>query len=191
MDSPLRSFVGIPVPETVTASLAALQRSVEDGAPGFYRWSEPDEFHLTLYFLGETPEPQLSGLIKRLQDVKVEAFQLELGEPVILPERAVPRVLAGGLVGDVGALSRLQQVVRDICYPVADYKEMRAFRPHITFGRLKRDKPGTAKVVKRTLAGLADPDPAPFTVSEFTVYLSHNDRTPRYEALARIPLSLA
>lgn len=69
----MRSFVAIPVPETVAAALAPVQAALPFG-----RLVEAENLHLTLAFLGEQPEPLASRLAQRVATMRVAPGRWQL-----------------------------------------------------------------------------------------------------------------
>jgi len=67
----LRLFLAIDLPPPIAAEVQALCQ----GLPGT-RWSNPAQLHLTLRFLGDTPEPQVEPLRARLEGVRRASFAL-------------------------------------------------------------------------------------------------------------------
>lgn len=60
-----------------------------------WRWVSPDNWHLTLKFLGETPAAQLESLNAALYDVarRHDVFEMSLGAFGGFPNLRSPRVL--------------------------------------------------------------------------------------------------
>lgn len=190
MSDAVRAFVALPLPESVTSVLLDLQRQVESATDDFYRWSPVSSMHLTLYFLGECPADTLAEVKQRLEELQATPIELEVGPLLCLPDANVPKILAVALAGDVAGLRRLQQKVQDKVSPIAPYKETRLFQPHITFGRLRRDKPSNAKQVKRALAALSVPAGVTFSAKAFCLMKSDlADSGAAHEVLSHFPLS--
>ena len=66
----MRLFVGIPLPAGVIEELSAISmrlRSSDDGL----RWSTPESWHITLQFLGNTPEYECT--VARLRELRTPA----------------------------------------------------------------------------------------------------------------------
>ncbi len=140
--------------------------------------------HLTLYFLGEMEEGPLAQAKDALAGLQGSPFRLRVEGLVLLPERTSPRVLAGGIEGDVEQLTRFQQRVSDTVFPLAAFKETRRYYPHVTIGRLRRGMRGNAKAVKRTLAATAIEPTAMFENTEYVLIRSNQgNEGPRYETL--------
>ena len=189
VDSEIRAFVAVPLPDAVTNVIVDLQRQAEGATDDFYRWTPVASLHLTLYFLGECPPATLNEIHTRLERTNISPLTLCLDGILALPESNVPRILAVGLEGDVNELKRLQRQVTDLVSPVAPYKETRLFQPHITFGRLRKDKPSNAKQVKRMLQALAVPSGVTFTIDEFCTMKSDlAESGAEYEALQTFSL---
>ena len=69
----LRLFVALDLPEPVRARLAMLQ----GGIPGA-RWIKPENFHVTLRFVGEVDDPVASDLDAALGRIAAPPFRLAL-----------------------------------------------------------------------------------------------------------------
>ena len=176
--------MAVQLPEGVKQTLVAVQQRVEAGAPGFYSWTAEESMHLTLYFLGEMEEEPLEQAKDALAGLKGEPFRLRVEGFVRLPEPTSPRVLAGGIAGDLEKLARLQQRLADTIFQLAAFKETRRYYPHVTFGRLRRGMPGNAKAVKRTLAKIEIEPTAMFENTEYVLIRSNTgNEGPRYETL--------
>jgi len=104
------------------------------------RWVPADDLHLTLKFLGETPEDRLEELGRALDQavtgvrplpVTVEGFGA-------FPNAKSPTVIWAGVVSEP-ALELLQHGVERAFGPLGFPPEGRPFRPHVTLGRARRD----------------------------------------------------
>ncbi len=157
--------------------LVDLQRQVESETDDFYRWTPVDSMHLTLYFLGDCDEATLNEIIHRVDQIALPPFETTIEDVICLPEPTVPRILAVSLGDPDGTLRRLHQQVQDRVSPIAPYRETRMFRPHITFGRLRKEKPSNAKQVKRALAKLSVPQGISFVTDSFELMESNLEKT--------------
>ena len=100
-------------------------------------WVRPDQYHLTLRFLGDTPA-DLSRTIGEaiLSDVHLHAASVRLKPPASFGPRKRPRVLFLGLESSAavdGAHARVESVLRRCGWPAADLP----FNPHLTLGRIR------------------------------------------------------
>ncbi|MCH7944514.1 MAG: RNA 2',3'-cyclic phosphodiesterase [Armatimonadetes bacterium] len=180
----MRCFLAVQLPEDVKRALVGAQERIEKGAPGFYSWTREGSMHLTLYFLGEMEEGLLGQTKDALTGLQGEPFSLRVDGLVRLPDPSSPRVLAGGIEGDVEQLTRFQQRLSDTVFQLAAFKETRRYYPHVTIGRLKRGMRGNAKAVKRTLAATKIEPTAMFENTEYVLIRSNpGNEGPRYETL--------
>ncbi len=169
-----RLFVALELPEALRARLASLPPDL----PGLRR-VPPRNLHLTLYFIGT-----------RASAAPVHAALAGVdAAPVTLALRGVGRwsgVLWAGLSQDA-ALTTLQQRVNRALADCGLEPDARPFRPHITLGRFRAQRPpaglDTWLRAQRSLRS------APAPVHEFCLYDSElSPAGARYRILQRYPL---
>jgi 2'-5' RNA ligase len=99
---------------------------------GRVRTSSPEQWHVTLAFLGEVEDD--SALQEGLAVVASmhEPFELRLRGS----GRFGPRATWVGVAGQVDALRALARDVQDVCRDAGIELERRAYRPHLTVGRV-------------------------------------------------------
>ena len=126
----VRLFVAIPIPEEVQDDLGGLTGSLAG-----VKWTDPQNIHLTLHFLGEDFEPE--EIHSALASVHSGPFPVEV--------KGVGRFLhnQGGAIW-AGVLpspqlmelhARIGKALRAVSVPT----EKRAYQPHITLGRVKNE----------------------------------------------------
>jgi RNA 2',3'-cyclic 3'-phosphodiesterase len=95
--------------------------------------------HLTLCFLGDVPVSRMPKVEDALAEVRFSRFELDVGDPLFLPDRGPKRVLALELIDHDGALSALQaDVSRTLAEAGLHKPEKRPFLPHMTVARFGR-----------------------------------------------------
>ena len=176
-----RLFVALDLPAEVRAELAAW---CERAAPDGVRRVPEENLHVTLAFLGPRPVEEVAAagrLLAPLASACAVGPLATAGELWLPPRR--PGVLTVALAGDdrLGALqSALVERLREA---IGFEPERRAFRPHVTVGRIARG----ARVTARTLT------PAPaltFDARALTLYRSRTGSGgARYEAQASVPVA--
>lgn len=174
----MRLFVALDLPAPAVDALAEWARAAaRDGLRPVRR----ESLHVTLAFLGERPDGEAPAIAAVLP-ADPPRVDLALGEPAWLPPRR-PRVLAVDLDDREGACSRLQADVGASLVRLGVFApEKRAFRPHVTVGRVRRG----ARVDKH-LPEI--PDHTTFAAAALTLYRSRlGPKGASYEALARTPL---
>ena len=197
-----RLFLAVPIPGEVRERISqVIQRLEPEGWP--MRWIDPDNAHMTLHFLGDTPPEEAAILRLALPAVVAEhaAFDLRTAGLGVFPKLKRPRVLWLGLYGPA---HRLEALFNDLGDTLAEMQfpiEERPFSPHITLGRVRnadnapiRDLPEKLRraIDEMAAEGLADPkDGLPVPIDEVLLIRSHLERTgARYEIIERFPLAL-
>jgi 2'-5' RNA ligase len=136
-----RTFIAIElsdsVRETIQNAITTLQGSVPSHA---IRWVSANNLHLTLKFLGDTPQAQIQAIQTQLHTTakKQHPFTIEVADSGYFPNMSNPRVIWLGLKNASGELNTLQQAVENIMVEFGFAKEKRPFKPHLTVGRVKQ-----------------------------------------------------
>ena len=179
----LRLFVALDLTEEIRRRLAGLA----GGVPGA-RWTEPENLHLTLRFIGEVPEDQAMDIDAALAEVRAPAFPLILDGVGVFGSARRARVLWAG-VERSEALAHLQAKVESALVRCGLPADERKFSPHITQPRLK-DAP--ADRIGRFLSDRGLFRAGPMPVEHVTLYRSHlGNGGAVYEALREYPLDTA
>lgn len=159
-----RLFIALPMPEEIQAELGRLCV----GLPGA-RWTEPDDFHLTLRFIGEVDHDTFYEIGEALAGVSLPPFELALKGLGLFPPRGEPRVLWAG-VDDAELLQPLRRRIDRVVDAAGLEREKRKFAPHVTLARF-REPPAQDRlaswITRRSLFRTA-----PFPVSSFALYSS-------------------
>ena len=146
-----RTFVALPIPEIQRTRLGRLQSLLAPDLPGT-RWVTPDQFHLTLAFLGDVPDLDLASVCRAVGDAvsQSERLTLNLQSLGAFPDPSRPRTVWVGLGGpDQAGLLALQAAIAAGVAAVGYPAEGDRFTPHITLGRLKGGKAGEVDLVKQ------------------------------------------
>jgi 2'-5' RNA ligase len=184
----VRLFVAIDLGEEARAVTARAIAEVAPLAP-LAKWVRPEAMHVTLAFLGPTPEERVAAIgeaIRASADAHAPmALTVERGGA--FGARTRPRVLWLGLGGAIPELVALQSTLASALVPLGYEPEARAFAPHLTLARA-RDKNGDAALA-RCVAQLASVRFEDAIVTE--VILFRSDLSPkgaRYTPIERAPL---
>jgi 2'-5' RNA ligase len=151
----MRLFVAVNFDETVRASIARALETFPVARPP-WRWVAPEAWHVTLKFLGETPEADVDAIARSLEltCARHAPFRLVLSALGAFPNRRRPRVLFYEAVEGADALERLAgDVEASLEAALGIPPEGRAFRAHATVARIKTPLP--ADVAKRLEAAPA------------------------------------
>lgn len=127
----MRLFTALDVPEEVRTRIAALQDPEALDA----RWTPPEQFHVTLRFIGDVGTDQAAQYEEALTRLDVpEAECIPYGLDV-LPSRRNPNVLIVGLKR-TNDLMAVYQAVTEVLEDEGLDPEARTYRPHVTLARL-------------------------------------------------------
>jgi RNA 2',3'-cyclic 3'-phosphodiesterase len=174
----MRLFVGIPLAASVIGELAAVLsrlRSKEDGL----RWTEPESWHITLQFLGNTAEENYANLVEHLLEVHSPPVPVRLEELGFF-ERAGAFFAGVGLTPELLSLERRVSAATSLC---GFAHEARPYHPHIT---LARDKGKSRNLRELKTRIQRQPAFTRFVAEEFLLYESHlSSSGARYEIRER------
>jgi RNA 2',3'-cyclic 3'-phosphodiesterase len=120
-----RLFVAVWPPSEVLDLLAGLPRAEQPGV----RWTTPDQWHVTLRFLGAADPDEVSAALRPLGD------RLAPVDVVMGPR--VGRLGRGVLVLPVAGLDAVAAAVVDATRHLGQPPEPRPFLGHLTLARLK------------------------------------------------------
>jgi RNA 2',3'-cyclic 3'-phosphodiesterase len=183
-EKPWRLFVAVDVPEAVRSRLAQELEALREARPEL-RWSPPENWHVTLKFLGAVRPHLLGDAGHAIGEAaaRTDRFDTCLLGADAFPSARRARVLWVGMLDPderFGALARaLDRALERIVKP-----EERPFTPHLTVARAKQALP-----LGKELAAVAGVRSKPFPVDHVTLYRSHLRRpAPLYEPVERYPL---
>ncbi|MCS7225414.1 MAG: RNA 2',3'-cyclic phosphodiesterase [Gloeomargarita sp. SKYB31] len=137
-DKPLRTFLAIPPDSAAWEYLTIYHaRLTAQAWSGQVRWVKPEQWHLTVRFLGNLFPTQVETLIASLnQELSSSALSLTLTQPSFFPNQRRPRVIAC-CVPTTEGLQNLVNCIENCVQAVGLLPEKRPFRGHITLGRLR------------------------------------------------------
>lgn len=127
----IRLFVAIPLPDAVRRALAGLA----GGVPGA-NWTAPENFHVTLRFIGEVEDPWLADAAAALAEVRGEPFALQVAGVDFFGDRKRARIIYAGVRGGEPLLQLQRRVERALARAGLP-AEQRRYHPHVTLARLK------------------------------------------------------
>jgi RNA 2',3'-cyclic 3'-phosphodiesterase len=157
-----RIFTALEIPAEVGQVLSMLR----GGLPGA-RWIDPENYHLTLRFVGDVDEMVAHEVASMLAQVRRRGFQLRFDSLAPFGGRR-PRALVAA-VAQTQALMELQADHERLMRRVGLDAEGRKYTPHVTLARL-RDT--SSQQVADYLSSRAFIGMLPFTVSRFVLYSS-------------------
>lgn len=157
-----RLFTALEVPPQIAFSLSLLR----GGLPGA-RWVDPENYHVTLRFIGDIDNRTADEVVRALARVNRPGFDLSLEGLDALGGKKPHSVVA--CVKSSPALRELQAEHERIIQRIGLEPERRKFRPHVTLARIRTSSEADAAAY---LALRGDFRTAPFPVGRFVLLSS-------------------
>ncbi len=135
-----RLFVAVAVPERVRLALAETQAGLKRATPdAAIRWAGPEQFHLTLRFLGAVAPDRVAALTASLDEAgaRCRAFTLEASGIGFFPQARRPRVIWCGASDREERLRALHHAVCEATDRFTFEAPAGHFTGHITLGRVQ------------------------------------------------------
>ncbi len=151
----MRLFIAVDISEAIATAVANFAQQLRQ-VNADVAWVKPGNFHLTLKFLGETPDGQLGDIRAALDLVTPprKVFELEIRGTGCFPETGMPRVVWVGTGAGREALRALADDVEGAVETLGFARERRAFAAHLTIGRVRG--PRGAERLRRRLEEALD-----------------------------------
>ncbi|MCK3686378.1 RNA 2',3'-cyclic phosphodiesterase [Maribellus sp. YY47] len=137
MDKEIRTFVAVRITpgKELLDQFRKFKSIFRDDS---INWVAEDNFHLTLRFLGNTSGLQAEQLSERFEEVasSFTSFEFAVKGAGYFKSKGSPRVLFLK-ISDAEKLSALADKVEAAAVAASFSEEQKAFRPHLTLGRIK------------------------------------------------------
>jgi RNA 2',3'-cyclic 3'-phosphodiesterase len=150
-----RTFIGVGIDRFTRDRLAGLQERLAESAPGV-KWAAPDNWHVTLLFLGEVGEVEVLEVCRTVESVcrDVPAFPMTLAGTGAFPTPRRPRTLIVNVTEGADELRQLHDALETPLLDLGCYRrEERGYTPHLTLGRVRAaDDPATLAAVVQQFA---------------------------------------
>ncbi|MFJ8236542.1 RNA 2',3'-cyclic phosphodiesterase [Ureibacillus sp. NPDC094379] len=187
METKHHYFFAVKLPKEMKDFLNGWLQS-NKGDYEFGRWVHPDDYHITLAFLGYAEEKKLQDAIETMSTVLSEqpSFSLTLDQLGIFGPIKSPRIFWAGVV-ESEQLSEVQKKVFTQCLKLGFELDKKPFRPHITLARKYK---GVSFFSAEKLKSIRTENHTfEFEVGEVVLYETHLDQSPKYKEFARFPLA--
>lgn len=177
----IRLFVGLDLPSSLRDSL----ESLTGGIPGA-NWTPPENYHVTLRFIGEVDEDCCEDIHDALSEIRAPAFDLHVAGLGAFESGHRAHTLWVGVPKEP-PLVHLRDKVERAVKSTGLEPEHRKFTPHVTIARVKQ---APLHKVQDFIAHHNLFRSEPFRVDRFTLFSSELGRHgPTYTAEADYPLT--
>jgi len=179
--------VAIELTDVVRDALREIQDALGRAADGV-RWVRPEQLHLTVKFLGETPDGEVSRVAEAVarSAARSRVCEMQLTDCGCFPPRGPVRIVWVGTHDESGALQECVNAVEEEMETIGVPKELRAFSAHLTIGRAAEGRwaSGIRTAVERCTV-----KPIRQSVGELTLMSSVlSAKGPSYSVVARSKL---
>jgi 2'-5' RNA ligase len=185
----LRLFVGIEVPEPPRRELRRRLEGLRDRLPRA-RWVDLGNVHLTLLFLGETPEADVPALAAKLRRAfgRCPPLDLRLGSGGTFPPGRSARVAWVGVEAPEALTALQEEVTRAAVEALGFEPEKRPYHPHVTLARCP--EPWRREAIDKLKTGLTGPIGPPFVADRGVLFESKlSPKGARYRAVESFPMA--
>ncbi len=185
----IRTFIAIETSPAVRRRAADLQNKLRESEVKA-TWTDPENMHITLQFLGDVDDTEIPEVCKRVAAAAepFESFFVEFSKAGAFPGLEKPRTLWIGVDQGRQELVDLQHAIQESLVEMRFPRERRTYRPHLTIARVRESGPNVSRLAE-LLARYRDFKAESCDVSEVLIMASYLERTgPTYQIMGRAPL---
>jgi 2'-5' RNA ligase len=135
-----RCFIAIGIPEPIKKDIGEIINFLAKYDVDI-KWVVPKNLHITLKFLGNTPDVLLPKIKNSLSDIMsfYKPFYIRIYGTGVFPNRKHPRVIWVG-VKNTDILAKIKKDIEESMESLSYQKEDKEFNPHLTLGRIRSQK---------------------------------------------------
>ena len=177
----MRLFIALDIDESIRERIERFLEGIRGFAPDA-RWVRPEALHVTLKFIGEKPDDEVSKIHQVLSTIEAGAFEISFRGYGFFPTPKSARVFWIGLNAS-DQLPQLANTIDDAVASIGISRETHAYSPHLTLARgsggsgaprkQKGDRANRSfQRLQKKLAALSTPEFGSTTTREFFLYQS-------------------
>lgn len=139
----MRLFIAIELDDAARRNLAAVQSRLAAFDPRRdVRWAAQHQLHLTLRFMGEVADENVTRLSRAMDEAAAAAapFAMRGGVAGCFPAGGPVRIVWAGIDEPTGALAALAAAVERKAVELGWPPDTRPFHAHVTLGRVNFDR---------------------------------------------------
>lgn len=173
-----RLFIALEIPSEIKQRLASFQFESK-----YLKWTIEENYHMTLYFLGEMTQIQAEIIDEILEGIQGQSFDLSLSHLDCFMHKNYVSILWAA-VEKTPLLFDLQDHIAQALYRENSIETVKKkFVPHITLARAKKCP---FSVIDPFLQANQSISNLPFATQEFCLYESHlTPKGPHYRILKK------
>jgi 2'-5' RNA ligase len=171
----VRLFIALSVPPDVREKIKGAQEELRHALlHARIRWTQVEQFHLTLRFLGDVEAQRWRSLCesfatacRRFAPLKLRAAGLGC-----FPNARRPRVIWVGIEDATGRLAELQRMIQAATQDFTVEEAEPNFSGHVTLGRIKEIHRKETEVLARAIADAAQKSWGEWTAQHVEIFRS-------------------
>jgi len=123
----IRAFISIDLPENIQKEIEKIQKRL----PAFEgKFTEPENLHLTLKFLGDVDEKILIEIKRRLKEIKIKKFETKISDMGVFSPKYIKIIWIS-----LDNCGYLQRIIDEKLSGIFEKEER--FMGHVTIARVK------------------------------------------------------
>jgi RNA 2',3'-cyclic 3'-phosphodiesterase len=178
-------FFAVPLPTNLKQKIYSSLSDLKEES-FFKKWVHEEDYHITLAFLGDTPDEKLDEAKSTVKKVvnTVPSFTITTNNFGTFGKKDSPRIFWLGLEHST-QLVDLQKLVYNACIEAGFSLDKKPFKPHITVAR-KWNK--EEAFTSEWLEGFQPEQSFTTDATEIVLYQTQLDASPKYKTICNIPL---
>ena len=134
----IRTFIAIELDSAIQETIRHIEELLKKTGIDA-KWVKPNDIHLTLKFLGDTPIDKIEPIVQIIQTTAQtsQIFSIELTQLGAYPQIEKPRVIWIGVNRGRDETKKIVLLLKEELEKIGFVKEKRDFDPHVTIGRLR------------------------------------------------------
>ena len=174
-----RLFTALEIPPDVRSAISAER----GGLPGA-RWIDPENYHMTLRFIGDVDDALARDIASVLGQVRRSGFEMRFNGLSSFGGRKPRAVVASAMPSQ--SVMELQAEHERLMQRVGLEPEGRKYTPHVTLARFKNPEESKVAAFMQQHNLFSSEE---FEIDEFILYQSHQTKNGSvYEAVREYPL---
>ncbi len=136
----MRLFIALDFDEQILNLLAEKYYILKSNVHQKLKWVEPEKWHLTLKFLGNTNSNKISDIIEQMEKINYSNIptSVKIQGLGAFPEKNQPKIIFANISTDNQNLNQLKLNLEDQLFEIGFDKDKRNFNPHLTLARSKK-----------------------------------------------------
>ena len=137
-DNLIRTFLAVPLPNEVKGKKNMFFSTIDQSKVQI-NWIKSQNLHLTLKFIGYTPENLFGEIVSELSEIfkNQKPFSISVKDTGCFPSPERPSTLWMGIDGNTNPLKNLVLNIENTMEKLGFPRSYKKFYPHITIARIK------------------------------------------------------